>query len=66
MGDCDTISVVVSDCVDVGTLNVEEEGVNSMSDSVVVIWREDSNDVAVETDGWRAAKRLFTHGWSSQ
>ena len=56
VGHCDTISIIVSDCVNVGTLNVEEEGVNLMSDSVVVVWREDSNDVAVETDGWHAAK----------
>ena len=66
MGDCDTISVIVSDCIDVGTLNVKKEGVNSLSDLVVVVWREDSDDVAVETDGWCAAKQPFTHGWSSQ
>ena len=46
------IFAVVSSGVDIGMLNVEEEGVNSMSDSVVVVCREESNDVAVETDGW--------------
>jgi hypothetical protein len=65
-GDCDMVSVVVSGGVAIGMLNVEEEGVNSMSDSVVVVWREDSNDVAVKTDGQRAAKRPFARGWVSQ
>ena len=56
MGDCDVISAVVSSSVDIGMLNVEEEGVNSMLDLVVVVCREESNDVVVETDGWCAAK----------
>jgi hypothetical protein len=65
-GDCDTVSIVVSGCIDMGRLSTEDDGVNSMSDSVVEVRREDSDNVAVETNGQCAAKRLFTHGWSSQ